>query len=92
MYNREKDNGNGTNQSNVGKFYRSATGVIRGGIGDFRDLLKPDVPGGCERGDGLPGGSLSLSCVGAAVPVPNWTQYDSDVTSIPGECAGGGVC
>jgi hypothetical protein len=90
MYNRDKDNGNGVNMSRAGTYYRNATGVIRGGIGDFRDLLKPDVLADVSAASGLPGSTLALSCVGAAVPVPNWTQYGTDVTTIPGECAGGG--
>lgn len=90
MYNRDKDNGNGINQTNVGKYYRSPVGVIRGGIGDFRDLLKPDILADATAASGLAGSTLSLSCVGAAVPVPNWTTFNIDPTSIPTQCAGGG--
>jgi hypothetical protein len=42
-YNRDRENGSGTNQTDVGRFYRTTAGVIRGGIGEFRDLLRPGI-------------------------------------------------
>jgi hypothetical protein len=67
-YNRDKDNGNGQMGNNVGRFYRTTAGVIRGGIGDFRDLLRPGTLADASAATGLPGGTTYLSCVGAAVP------------------------
>lgn len=88
-YNRDRDNGSGTNQSPVGRFYRSTTGVIRGGIGEFRDLLRPGLLADASAGTGLPGGTSTLSCVGAAVPAVDWTSFASDPSSIPSQCVDG---
>lgn len=88
-YNRDKDNGSGTNQSPVGRFYRTTTGVIRGGIGEFRDLLRPGVLADASAGTGLPGGTSVLSCVGAAVPAVDWAGFAADPTSIPTQCLDG---
>jgi hypothetical protein len=91
-YNRDKENGNGTNQTPVGRYYRTTSGVIRGGIGDFRDLLHPNILADASASTGLPGGTSVLSCVGAAVPTADWEKYASDPTSIPTQCvAGSGV-
>ena len=85
-YNRDKENGTGARWSNSGRFYRSPVGTLRGGIGEFRDLLRPDVLADAS----VSGGTLLLSCVGSAVPAANWSQFAADPTSIPEQCAGGG--
>src|SRR5688500_4642621 len=89
-YNRDRDNGSGTNQSPVGRFYRSTVGVIRGGIGEFRDLLRPGILADARASTGLPGATSLLSCVGSAVPAANWSLFESDPTSIPTQCLDGG--
>ena len=88
-YNRDKDNGNGQMGNNVGSFYRTTAGVIRGGIGDFRDLLRPGLLADASASTGLPGGTTYLSCVGAAVPQVDWTQFVANPSSIPTQCANG---
>ncbi|HEX2723868.1 MAG TPA: hypothetical protein VHM24_13210, partial [Gemmatimonadaceae bacterium] len=89
MYNKDKDNGNGTNQNQVGRFYRTATGVIRGGIGEFRDLLRPGLLADASAATGLPGGTSTLSCVGAAVPAVDWSRFESNPADIPTQCMDG---
>jgi hypothetical protein len=88
QYNRDRDNGSGTNQTNVGRFYRSATGTIRGGIGEFRDLLRPGILADASAATGLPGGTSILSCVGAAVPAVDWSSFATEAT-IPTQCLDG---
>jgi hypothetical protein len=88
-YNRDKDNGSGTSQNQVGRFYRNVTGTLRGGIGEFRDLLRPNILADASAATGLPGGTSSLSCVGSAVPVPDWSRFASDPSSIPSQCLDG---
>jgi hypothetical protein len=88
-YNRDKDNGNGTNQSPVGRFYRTTVGVIRGGIGEFRDLLRPGVLADASASTGLSGATSTLSCVGAAVPAVDWSKFTGTVDEIPTECRDG---
>ncbi|MDB4888485.1 MAG: hypothetical protein JWL61_340, partial [Gemmatimonadetes bacterium] len=89
-YNRDKENGSGTMQNQTGRFYRTTAGVVRGGIGEFRDLLRPGILADASASTGLPGGTTYLSCVGAAVPVVDWTHFISDPNSIPSQCANGG--
>jgi hypothetical protein len=88
-YNRDRDNGNGAWMNRVGQFYRTTTGVLRGGIGEFRDLLKPDLVAGARANSGLAGGTQSLSCVGSAVPSPDWSQFLADANNVPTRCADG---
>jgi hypothetical protein len=88
-YNRDKDNGSGTNQSPVGRFYRTTVGVIRGGIGEFRDLLRPGILADARAATGLPGATSYLSCVGSAVPAADWSLFESNPSTIPTQCAGG---
>ena len=88
-YNKDKDNGNGTNQSPVGRFYRTTVGVLRGGIGEFRDLLRPGILADASAATGLAGGTSTLSCVGAAVPVVDWEKFMGSSDEIPTECQDG---
>ncbi len=88
-YNRDHSNGNGQNASPLGSFYRNTVGVIRGGIGEFRDLLKPDVLSGASAATGLPGGTTAISCVGSASPVPDWASFTADPQTIPTRCLDG---
>lgn len=88
-YSRARDNGNGSSNSQIGSFYRAMTGVVRGGIGEFRDLLRPDVLANASAATGLPDGTSRLSCVGAAVPSPDWSMFASDPGSVPTRCLDG---
>ncbi|MCU0635814.1 MAG: hypothetical protein MUE41_13145 [Gemmatimonadaceae bacterium] len=89
-FNRSRRNGNGMRSSETGRYYRYATGVLRGGIGEFRSLLLPEQVASVAARTGLPGSTLALSCVGAAVPAPDWNRFLGDVTTIPSTCVGGG--
>jgi hypothetical protein len=88
-YSRSRSNGNGENVSPIGSFYRNTTGMIRGGIGDFRDLLRPDILASASAATGLPNGTSQLSCVGNAVPSPDWSMFESDPGTIPTRCLDG---
>lgn len=89
-YNRDKTNGNGMSMNQVGRFYRGLTGVLRGGVGDFRDLLRPNLLADASAATGLLGGTSVLSCVGTATPIPDWTQFGANPSTIPTSCLGGG--
>ncbi|MEP6733547.1 MAG: carboxypeptidase-like regulatory domain-containing protein [bacterium] len=89
-YDHDKENGGGSMSNNVGRFFRTPSGTIRGGIGEFRDLLRPGILADASASTGLPGGTTYLSCVGSAVPVVDWTQFISNPGSIPSQCANGG--
>lgn len=89
-YNRDKSNEVGVSMSRVGTFFRNVSGTLRGGIGEFRDLLQPGILADASASSGLPGSTSLLSCVGAAVPAPDWSLFISDPSSIPTECVNGG--
>lgn len=63
--------------------------TIRGGTGQFRNLVDASLLGLPSVSTGLPGTTQRLSCVGAAVPIPDWRSYSGDAASIPSACAGG---
>lgn len=88
-YNRDRDNGSGQSNNQIGRFYRTTSGVVRGGIGEFRDLLRPGLLADASSHTGLSGSSESLSCVGAAVPTPDWSQWISSPSTVPTHCADG---
>ena len=66
-------------------------GSIRGGIGEFRNLLDPALLAAPSVTTGLPGGLTRVSCIGSAVPVPDWSSYESSIGNIPTSCVGGSV-
>jgi hypothetical protein len=66
-------------------------GSIRGGIGEFRNLVDPTLLATPSVSTGLPGGLARLSCIGAAVPTPDWGAYETSVSAIPGACVGAPV-
>lgn len=85
-YNHDKDNGSGMSSSPTGTFFRTRVGTIRGGIGEFRDLLRPELAADATAR----GGTLLLSCVGSAVPAADWSAFAGNPGAIPSQCAGGG--
>jgi hypothetical protein len=89
-YSRTKENGNGMWMNRAGTFYRTTSGVIRGGIGEFRDLLRPDILADASSRTGLSGSTQSFLCTGAAVPIPDWPKFLQDVNAIPRACVDGG--
>jgi hypothetical protein len=74
-----------TNSNRRGLWYRYPTGVLRGGIGEFRDLWHPDGLADASARTGLGGGTVTLSCVGAATPQSGWALSSSQ----PNQCRDG---
>jgi hypothetical protein len=64
-------------------------GVVQGGIGKFRGALPTTLLDEALRGTGLPGGLRELTCLGSAVPAPDWRGFLESAGSIPRECAPG---
>ena len=76
--------------SQLATVYPPPKGVLRGGIGEFRAPYSPTLLSSAIAGTGLAGSTaLRLSCVGAAVPTPNWADYVSNSGSVPTTCANG---
>jgi len=88
-YNRDKDNGSGIMMNQTGTYFRSVSGTLRGGIGEFRDLLHPGILADASASTGLAGATSFLNCVGAAVPTPDWSLFAADPGSIPAQCVNG---
>jgi hypothetical protein len=79
--------GTGMTLSGLGTFYSMARGVLRGGIGEFRQTLEPTLLADASTSTGLPNGTRRITCVGPAVPVPDWRAYAQSESSIPTMCA-----
>jgi len=62
--------------------------TLRGGVGEFRNLLDPNLLAGPSAFTGLPGSVTRLTCLGAAVPAPDWAAYQTDPATVPRQCAG----
>lgn len=65
--------------------------MVRGGIGEFRNLPSPNLLADASSASGLPGSLARLTCIGDAVPSPQWAQYVNDPGTIPRQCMGGAL-
>ncbi|MDE3217533.1 MAG: TonB-dependent receptor, partial [Gemmatimonadota bacterium] len=63
---------------------------LRGGVGEFRGNTRSWLFALAAGQNGLAGAEQQLTCIGASVPVPDWSQYLADPSSVPTSCVGGG--
>ena len=70
---------------------RSPRAVVRGGIGVFQNTPNATLIGNAIDNTGLSSGVQQLSCVGGAVPIPDWSAYAQNPGSIPAQCADGSL-
>ena len=77
---------NGWGSSNLGTKLLGGNGVIHGGVGEFRSALSRQVLFGQSGFQGLSDELRRVSCVGQAVPTPDWPAYAADASSIPTTC------
>ncbi|HEX3868550.1 MAG TPA: hypothetical protein VHV78_17435, partial [Gemmatimonadaceae bacterium] len=63
--------------------------VVRGGIGVFQNSLNASLPNQAMANTGLANAQRQITCVGAATPMPDWSAYAGDPSSIPTQCADG---
>ncbi|HJQ20698.1 MAG TPA: carboxypeptidase-like regulatory domain-containing protein [Gemmatimonadaceae bacterium] len=68
---------------------RGPRAVVRGGVGVFQNLPSTNAIGSAMDNTGLPDAVQQVACVGAAVPIPDWTAYGADPSAIPTQCANG---
>lgn len=73
-----------------GPFAGLATTIIRGGIGEFRGRAPSGLFTNALDATGLPGGETQLVCIGADVPIPDWSLYAANPAAVPTTCANGG--
>lgn len=60
--------------------------TLRGGIGEFRSLLLPQLVGDPRAMTGLADAVSQIQCVGDAVPVPDWRAFAANSASLPATC------
>ena len=65
---------------------RGPRAVLRGGIGVFTNGSGGSI-GSVIDNTGLPSGTQQIMCVGPAAPIPDWTTYANDPSTIPELCA-----
>jgi len=81
--------GGGAGGPGGGGGFNAASWILRGGLGEFRGRISSNLVATAVEATGLPGGQSQLTCVGAGVPVPDWSSYLADPASVPAECLGG---
>ena len=64
-------------------------GFLSGGIGEFRNDLRPGLIAPVITNSGLPDALGQVLCVGSAVPVPDFSSYMTNEGAIPTTCAAG---
>ena len=69
-----------------GSGFNASAWTFRGGLGEFRGKISSNLVASANDATGLLGGQSTLTCIGAAVPVPDWTAYLNDPSSIPTQC------
>jgi hypothetical protein len=62
---------------------------LSGGIGEFRNDLRPGLIAPVVSNTGLPDALRQVLCVGSAVPVPKFNDYAENEASIPTACVDG---
>ncbi len=82
--------GSGGGRQGGGAFFNQATWIIRGGVGEFRGRVSSNLVASTVEATGLAGSQSQITCVGAAVPLPDWNSYLNDPSTIPASCAAGG--
>jgi hypothetical protein len=66
-----------------------ATRAVSGGIGVFAGRAPTGIFSTAVRQTGLPDADQRLTCIGDAVPVPDWRAYQQDPLAVPAACADG---
>lgn len=85
----KKPRGTGMFFNQVGQFLSPPVGVLSGGIGEFRNMMPVSLLSGASVNTGLPNGFRQISCVGSAIPTPDWNSYLTSSGNIPTDCVGG---
>ena len=73
----------------LGAYNMGPSSYMSGGIGEFRTLVSPTLLSDPSGMTGLPGSTRTVSCIGTAVPTPDWASYLGNSLAVPRACAGG---
>ncbi|MEO7086299.1 MAG: carboxypeptidase-like regulatory domain-containing protein [Gemmatimonadaceae bacterium] len=68
---------------------RGSLGQISGGVGQFQNLPSSQLIAAAVDQTGLPSAAQQLSCIGSAVPIPDWNAFQANNGNIPTTCVGG---
>jgi hypothetical protein len=74
---------------NMPGFWQGRGAILRGGVGQFRNMLPPTLLAGAIAQSGSPDGARRIACLGDAVPRPDWAAFEANESSIPQACASG---
>jgi hypothetical protein len=62
--------------------------IIRGGFGEFRGVTPTALLSAAQAATGVSTAESQLSCVGSAVPIPDFAAYAANPSLIPTSCIG----
>jgi len=62
--------------------------IARAGIGQFRNITDASLLSVPSSTTGLPSGVSRITCIGSAVPSPDWGDFATDPSAIPTQCVG----
>ncbi|HEY4218640.1 MAG TPA: TonB-dependent receptor [Gemmatimonadaceae bacterium] len=68
---------------------RPPRAVVHAGIGMFQNIASSQLIAPAVNATGLPNSARTISCVGDAVPLPDWSDFLADPGTIPTQCADG---
>ena len=68
---------------------RGPRAVVRGGVGMFQNTPNVNQIGTALDNTGLATGLQQISCIGLAAPIPAWSSYGTDLSSVPDRCRDG---
>jgi hypothetical protein len=63
--------------------------ALSGGVGVFAGRAPTGIFSSALRQTGLPDAEQRLTCIGDAVPLPDWSSYPASPMSVPATCADG---
>lgn len=63
--------------------------TIHGGVGLFRNSLPATLLAEAGAATGSPNDLRRLTCLGPAVPTPDWSAFSTDTATVPTTCVGG---
>jgi hypothetical protein len=85
----KKQSGMSMGSGPLGTFITPQLGVLRGGIGEFRSMMPASLLSNASVNTGLPIGYRQVSCIGGAIPTPDWNSYLTSPGNIPTACLTG---
>jgi hypothetical protein len=70
---------------------RPPRAVVHAGVGIFQNMASAQLISPAVLSTGLPSSSQTITCVGGAVPFPEWSSFLTEPASIPSACVDGSM-